>query len=93
MPYRKLTLFGKSLPGHFACIRLAVITENKGLAERLGKTPCVLPGTKSRIFGASPKRANAPSSNIHIDYSDSQIPPSEEHLFHDPEYPIEEYAS
>jgi len=25
--------------------------------------------------------------------ADSQIPPSEERLFHDPEYPIEAYAS
>jgi hypothetical protein len=40
-----------------------------------------------------PPKTNAPSSNINIDYSSSQIPISEEHLFHDPEYPIEAYAS
>ena len=38
-----------------------------------------------------PPKTNAPSSNINIDYSDSQIPPSEEHLFHDPEYPISRF--
>jgi hypothetical protein len=40
----------------------------------------------------SPK-ANAPPVHIHLDYSDSQVPPCEDYLFHDPEYPIEAYAS
>jgi hypothetical protein len=38
-----------------------------------------------------PPRANAP--NIHIDYTDSQIPSYEDDLYCDPDYPIEIYAS
>ena len=34
-------------------------------------------------------RANAPPVNIHLDYSDSQIPLCEDYL----DYPIEVYAS
>ncbi len=40
-----------------------------------------------------PPRANAPSPNIHIDYTDSQIPSYEDDLYCDPDYPIEMYAS
>ena len=29
----------------------------------------------------------------HIDYSDSQLPPSEEYLYVDEDYPLEDYAS
>jgi hypothetical protein len=36
-----------------------------------------------------PPRANAPPVHIHLDYSDSQIPPCEDQLYKDPEYPIE----
>jgi hypothetical protein len=39
-----------------------------------------------------PPRTNAPPSNIHIDSSNSQIPPSEDYLYCDPDYPIEAYA-
>ena len=38
-------------------------------------------------------RANAPPVHIHLDYSDSQIPSSEDYLHKDPDYPIENYAS
>ena len=38
------------------------------------------------------KRANAPPVECHIDYSDSQVPPSDNYLFHDTEYSIEDYA-
>ncbi len=38
-------------------------------------------------------RANAPPVHIHLDYSDSQIPPSEDQLYKDPDYPIETYTS
>jgi hypothetical protein len=34
-------------------------------------------------------RANAPPVHIHLDYSDSQIPPSEDYLYKDPDFPIE----
>jgi hypothetical protein len=44
------------------------------------------------VKASPPPRANAPSSNIHIDYSDPQVPPSDDCLFHDPDYPIESYA-
>ena len=40
-----------------------------------------------------PPRANAPPLNIHIDYTDSQIPSYEDDLYCDPDYPIEIYAS
>jgi hypothetical protein len=40
-----------------------------------------------------PPRANAPPPDVHIDYSDSQVPSSDDYLFHDPDYPIEAYAS
>ena len=36
-----------------------------------------------------PPRANTPPLNVHIDYSDSQLPPSEDHLYSDPDYPID----
>jgi len=40
-----------------------------------------------------PPRATATPPNIHIDYSDSQVPTSEDYLYFDPIYPIETYAS
>jgi len=40
-----------------------------------------------------PPRANAPPVHVHLDYSDSQIPPSEDHLYKDPDYSIEPYTS
>lgn len=40
-----------------------------------------------------PPQANAPPLNIHIDYTDSQIPSDEGDLYCDPDYPIEMYAS
>jgi hypothetical protein len=36
-------------------------------------------------------RANGPPLHIHLDYSDSQIPSSEDDLYKDPEYPIDAY--
>jgi len=41
--------------------------------------------------GPSPK-ATAIPPDFHIDYSDSQVLPCEDYLFHDPEYPIVAYA-
>ena len=43
--------------------------------------------------GPPPKKANAQSSNIHIDYSDSQVPSCEDYLYGDPDYPLKAYAS
>ncbi len=40
-----------------------------------------------------PKRANAPPPEIHTEYSHSQVPLCEDHLYCDPDYPIEAYAS
>ena len=40
-----------------------------------------------------PPRANAPPSEVYIDYSDSQIPPSGEHLYIDSDYSIDTYPS
>ncbi len=40
-----------------------------------------------------PKRANAPPPDIHAEYSHSQVPLCEDHLYYDPDYPIETYAS
>jgi len=34
------------------------------------------------------KRANGLPLNIHIDFSNSQIPPSEDYLYCDPDYPL-----
>jgi len=45
------------------------------------------------IKARPPLRTSAPSSDVSIDYSDSQVPPCEDYLFHDSEYPIEAYAS
>ncbi|MDP6179323.1 MAG: hypothetical protein QGG48_05470 [Desulfatiglandales bacterium] len=36
-----------------------------------------------------PPRANASPPDVHIDYSDSQIPPFEDYLYSDPDYSIE----
>jgi len=38
-------------------------------------------------------RANAPPGHTHLDYSDSQIPPSEDRLYQEPEYPMDAYMS
>ena len=40
-----------------------------------------------------PPDANAPQPNGHIDKTNSQVPPSEDYLYCDPEYPIEVYVS
>jgi hypothetical protein len=34
-----------------------------------------------------------PGNTLHIDYSDSQFPPSEDYLYSDVDYPIEVYSS
>jgi hypothetical protein len=39
-----------------------------------------------------PPKNIAPQSNVYIDKSDSQVPPCEYYLFHEPEYPIKAYA-
>jgi hypothetical protein len=44
------------------------------------------------IKARPPPKATAIPPDFHIDYSDSQVPPCEDYLFHDPEYPIEAYA-
>jgi hypothetical protein len=36
-------------------------------------------------------RANAPPGHTHLDYSDSQIPPSEDRLYQEPEYHVDGY--
>ncbi len=45
------------------------------------------------IKARPPPKANAPPLNVNIDYSDSQLPPSEDYLYSDVDYPIEDYAS
>ena len=40
-----------------------------------------------------PPKATATPPDLYIDYSDSQAPSCDDYLFHDPEYPIEAYAS
>ena len=40
-----------------------------------------------------PPRTGALEPNVRIDTSDSQVPPCEDYLYCDPEYPIEAYAS
>ena len=40
-----------------------------------------------------PPKTTAPPLSVYIDYSDSQVPPCDDHLYCDPEYPIEAYAS
>jgi len=47
--------------------------------------------TTLRAVGSTsrrPPKAKTPQMNIHVDYSDSQLPPSEEHLYFDVEYPV-----
>ena len=39
-----------------------------------------------------PLRANAQPSNIHIDKSNSQVPPCEDYLHCDPDYLVDAYA-
>lgn len=39
-----------------------------------------------------PPKAKLPPQKVHIDYSDSQVPPCEDDLYYDPDYPIEAYA-
>jgi hypothetical protein len=38
-----------------------------------------------------PPKTNASPKGVHIDYSDSQVPTSDEYLYTDPDYPIEVY--
>ena len=40
-----------------------------------------------------PPKANATPQNVDIDYCDSQLPPSEDYLYSDVDYSIENYAS
>lgn len=40
-----------------------------------------------------PPRANGPPGGLHIDYLDSQMPPSEDHLYIDHDYSIDTYLS
>ena len=40
-----------------------------------------------------PKANSPPPAHIHLDYSDSQIPPSEDCLYKQPEYPVDAYIS
>jgi hypothetical protein len=42
--------------------------------------------------GKAPTLVNPSPPKIHIDYSDSQVPSSEDYLYYDPDYPIEAYA-
>jgi len=43
------------------------------------------------IKARPPPKATAAPTDFHIDYSDSQVPPCEDYLFRDPEYPTEAY--
>ena len=45
------------------------------------------------IKARPPPKATATPPNLPIDCSDSQVPPCDDYLFHDPKYPIEAYAS
>ena len=38
-----------------------------------------------------PPKAKQPPQNVHIDYSGSQVPPCEDDLYYDPDYPLEAY--
>ena len=40
-----------------------------------------------------PPGANAPPPYLHLDYSDFQIPSSEDYPYKDPEYPMDAYVS
>ena len=46
-----------------------------------------------RVKARPPPKANGPQPNVHIDYPDSQVPPCEDYLYRDPDYPIDNYAS
>jgi hypothetical protein len=41
----------------------------------------------------APPKVTAPFVGIHQDYSDSQLPPSEDYIYSELDYPIEVYAS
>jgi hypothetical protein len=45
------------------------------------------------IKGRPPPKSGALEPNVRIDTSDSQVAPCEDHIYCDPEYPIEAYAS
>ena len=40
-----------------------------------------------------PPKAKVQPLNVRIDYADSQSPPSDDYLYCDPDYPIENYAT
>jgi len=40
-----------------------------------------------KIKARPPPKADGPQPNVHIDYSDSQVPASDKWLYVDPEYP------
>jgi hypothetical protein len=81
-------LFGNQSP---KCFNIFLITSESSINEiiLIDLKHLGLWGLKQR----PPPRANAPSPNIHIDYTDSQIPSYEDDLYYDPDYPIEMYAS
>jgi hypothetical protein len=88
----KLTLFYETDP--LCCpkcsgkMRILSFIENEEVIKKILKHLGLW-----EVKARPPPRANAPPPDVHIDYSDSQVPPCEDHLFHDPEYPIEAYAS
>ena len=45
------------------------------------------PPYSRRVKARPPPKSNAAPQNVHIDYSDSQVPTSEDYLYVDAEYP------
>jgi hypothetical protein len=69
-------------------MRILAFIEDEKLIKKILKH-LGLWGRKAR----PPPKANAPPPDAHIDYSDSQVPSSEDYLYCDPDYSVEAYAS
>ena len=64
------------------------ILKHLGLWDLKPRLVCV-----PRTGRPPPKRASALPIDTYLDYSDSQIPPNEDLLYKDPDYPLETYSS
>jgi len=64
--------------------RVTRMDNNKGFSTNLPQV-CSLTGTTA--ITATYPRANASPPDVQIDYSDSQVPTSEDYLYVDAEYP------
>ena len=78
----------QTCPKCFSKMRVISVIEDEEIIKKILKH-LGLWGREAR----PPPKAITPSIDVHVDYSDSQVPPCDDYLYCDPEYPIETYAT